>query len=79
MANIVPAGTVQSILPRLIVAGRQAELVARITDYAKEDPQFWQVPPLLARMAAGFSLDRLKGRVLKLEANAEDVPAAGLP
>lgn len=29
-----------------------AELVARITDYAKEDPQFWQVPPLLARMAA---------------------------
>jgi 3-hydroxyacyl-CoA dehydrogenase len=28
-----------------------AELVRRIEDYAKEDPQFWTVPPLLARMA----------------------------
>ena len=30
--------------------GAQA-LIARITDYAKDDPQYWQVPPLLARMA----------------------------
>ncbi len=30
--------------------GAQA-LVARITAYAKDDPQYWQVPPILARMA----------------------------
>ena len=28
-----------------------AELVRRIEHYAKDDPQFWTVPPLLARMA----------------------------
>ncbi|AUH63478.1 3-hydroxyacyl-CoA dehydrogenase [Paracoccus zhejiangensis] len=28
-----------------------AELVRRIEEYAKVDPQFWTVPPLLARMA----------------------------
>lgn len=28
-----------------------AELVRRIEEYGREDPQFWQVPPLLARMA----------------------------
>ncbi|MFD1509245.1 3-hydroxyacyl-CoA dehydrogenase NAD-binding domain-containing protein [Lacimonas salitolerans] len=28
-----------------------AELVARIEAYAKEDPHYWQVPPILARMA----------------------------
>ncbi|MFV0301188.1 MAG: 3-hydroxyacyl-CoA dehydrogenase NAD-binding domain-containing protein [Paracoccus sp. (in: a-proteobacteria)] len=27
-----------------------AELVRRMGDYAQEDPQFWQVPPLLERM-----------------------------
>lgn len=28
-----------------------ANLVARIETYAKEDPHYWQVPPILARMA----------------------------
>ena len=28
------------------------ELVARIERYAQEDPHYWQVPPMLARMAA---------------------------
>ena len=27
------------------------ELVARIEAYAKEDPHYWQVPDILARMA----------------------------
>ncbi len=27
------------------------DLVARITEYAKEDANYWQVPPLLQKMA----------------------------